>query len=113
MGLPGLPSDTGVFKAGASTAYKTFAFVFSLIALGGFLGWGAFALVGGAAEAKTERAAAPAPPAADWPAMKAAIDDLRRQASSTDAKLERLDDRLRDVQVDVGALKTEFGRSRR
>lgn len=108
LGPPTMPE--GVLSKGAATAYKTIAFVASLVVLGVVLGWGAGSLVGGNAEAKPEKVERPA---ADWPAMKAAIDDLRRQAASTDAKLERLDDRLRDVQVDVGALKTEFGRSRR
>lgn len=108
LGPPTMPE--GVFSKSAATAYKTIAFVASLIVLGVVLGWGAGSLIGSNAEAKPEKPTFGA--AADLQALKSSLDALRLQTAETAAKVERLDDRVREVQIDVGALKAASERRR-
>lgn len=117
--MPQLPTvPEGVLSPRAKRTYdlaKWFAgLTASMIGVVAALLWAlsTLGLVSFGAEAKAEAKPPSFTAAADLQALKSSLDALRLQTAETAAKVERLDDRLRDVQIDVGALKAASERRR-
>lgn len=111
--MPQLPTvPEGVLSPQAKRTYdlaKWFAgLLASMVGLVAALLWAlsTLGLVSFGAEAKAdkpERVERVAP--AEWQAMQTSLGELKHQIEQTAAKIDRVDDRVRDLQVDVSALK--------
>lgn len=89
--LPGLPSGEGVLNRQANTTLKTIGFLLAMIAIGVAITVGAISLL------RVPEAGAASGPQPQVAAVAAQV--------SIEAKIDRIDERVRSLQIDVATIK--------